>query len=118
MFWLALLNSLRLVQAIHFWDTLTGYQMRGGPFYLAVSGGIWAAIGFLLCWATWQGKSWAWAGTLGGASGYGSWYWFDRLALQTPHVNWPFALVTTAVFLIIVLFILYSPRSRQFYSKR
>lgn len=116
--WLALWNSLRLVQAILFWDTLAGYQMRGGSLYLAVSGGVWAAIGFILGWAAWQGKPWAWGATLGAAAGYGSWVWFDRFILQKPHGNEPFVQALTIVMLLFVLLLLFSGKIRDFYHDR
>jgi len=114
--WLAAWNGIRLGNAIYFWKTLEEYGTH--PVYIAISGGFWLLAAVFLARGLWQGKVWARAGTFGGAAGYGSWYWFDRLALQTPHANWLFALVTTVVFLLIVLFILFSPRARQFFSKR
>lgn len=116
--WLALWNTLRLIQAILFWDTLTGYPMRIEPLYLAVSGGAWAMLGFLLGWAAWQRKPWAWGAALGAAAGYGSWVWFDRFVLQGPHGNESFALTVTIAVLVFVLLLLFSRNVRDFYHDR
>ena len=115
-FAIALWNGIRLVQAIIFRSVLKEYQAAPGPLYAAVSGGFWLLTGLAIAWGLWRGKSWAWFATLGGAAGYGSWYWFDRLILQKPHSNGPFALVTTVVILFVILLILFSPRARKYFS--
>jgi hypothetical protein len=116
--WLALWNSLRLVQAIHFWETLSAYEARGGPLYSSVSGGVWAGAWLALGWALWQGKAWAWGAALGGAAGYGSWAWFDRLIVQEPHGNELFVLVSMAVGLVFVFLLLFSKNVRDFCHER
>jgi len=106
-------NGLRLGAAIHFWTTLSEYGAH--PLYEAISGGIWLAYGVLPTWGLWRGKAWARIATLGGAAGYGAWYWIDRLFLEQPHANWPFAIEVTAVILIFILFILFAPATRRFF---
>ncbi len=96
---LALWNGLRLVQAISFWNIIIEYEGKPGPLYLAISGGLWFIAGLSIAWGLWQRKTWAWFAAVFGFGGYGSWYWFDRLFLQEPHSNWPFALASTVFFL-------------------
>ncbi len=96
---LALWNGLRLAQVIIFWSILQEYQAEPGPLYAAISGGFWLLVGLPIVWGLWRGKAWARLAALGGAAVYGSWYWFDRLVLQEPHANWPFALVSTVIFI-------------------
>ncbi len=115
---IAIWNGLRLEQALVFWSILKEYQAEPGPLYTAICGGFWLLAGLFIVWGLWWGKAWAWFAALGGAAGYGSWYWFGRLVLQKPHSNWPFALVTTVIFLFIILLILFSSRDRKFFSKR
>ena len=108
-------NGLRLGETIFFWKTLAEYGAY--PLYITVSGGVWLLTGLFLVWGLWQGKAWCWAAVFSGTVGYASWYWFDRLVLQKLHTNWPFALVTTAVFLFFILFILYSHSTRRFLQR-
>jgi hypothetical protein len=97
---LALWNGLRLIQAIGFWSIIIEYRGEPGPLYVAIFGGFWFLAGLSITWGLWQRKTWAWFGALGGAVGYGFWYWFDRLVFQKPHSNWPFALASTVFFVL------------------
>jgi len=108
-------NGLRLGETIYFWPTLAKYGAH--PWYTAVSGGVWLAAAAYLTWGLWLGKAWAWTAAVGGAAGYGSWYWSDRLLLQQPHANWPFTLAFTAVCLAIIYFILFSHKTKQFFRR-
>jgi len=103
---IAIWNGLRLVQSIVFWSILKEYHADPGPLYGTLIGGGWFLVGLPIAWGLWHGKAWAWFSALVGAVGYGSWYWFDRLVLQEPHSNWPFALVLTIISLsfLCVLF--------------
>ena len=114
-FWFAAWNGLRLGEALSFWKTLEEYGAY--PLYIAMSGGVWLITGLFLVRGLWQGKAWGRLAALGGAAGYASWYWFDRLVLQKPHANWPFAMIATIVFLLLILFILFSRGTRQFFQK-
>jgi len=111
----ALWNSLRLGEAIFFWKTLAEYGAH--PLYIAMSGGVWFIAGLLLAWGLWRGKAWAWLAAIGGAAGYGCWYWFDRLVLQKPHANWPFVLGASVIFLLFILIILFSHNTRRFFQR-
>jgi hypothetical protein len=97
---LALWNGLRLIQAIAFWSILKEFHSNPGPLYLACSGGAWFLAGSSIALGLWKGKEWAWFMALGGAFLYTCWYWCDRLALQEPHSNWPFALVFNGLILL------------------
>jgi hypothetical protein len=98
---LSLWNGLRLIQAIIFWPIFKEYQVHPGPLYLAISGGVWLLVGLSLLWGMWRGRTWALYSTLGSVVIYAFWYWLDRLILQEPHPNWPFALLST---IMLVLF--------------
>jgi hypothetical protein len=108
-------NGLRLGSAIFYWKTLEEYGSN--PLYIAISGGVWFIAGLLLAWGLWRGKAWAWLAAIGGATGYGCWVWFDRLVLQKPHANWPFALIFTIVSLLFILLILFSRNTRRFFQR-
>ncbi len=111
----ALWNGLRLGSAIFYWQILENYGSNS--LYIAISGGVWFVAGLLLAWGLWRGKAWAWIAAISGTASYGCWYWFDRLVLQKPHANWPFALGTSVIFLLVILFTLFSYRTRRFFHR-
>jgi len=108
-------NGLRLCAAISAWKVLAEYGAH--PLYIAISGGVWLGSGLLLDWGLWQGKAWAWMAAIGDATGYGSWYWIDRLVFQRPRANWPFALAATIIIFIFVLFVLTTHGTRRFFQR-
>ena len=111
----SLWNGLRLGETIFFWQTLGSYGAH--PIYIALSAAVWLVTGLLLGWALLAGKAWGWTATLIGIVGYNVWYWFDRLVLQKPHANWPFVLAANIIFLVIILTILLSPRTRRYFKR-
>jgi hypothetical protein len=114
-FWISIWNGVRLVEAIVFWKTLKSYGIN--PLYIAISGGTWLISGVLLGLGMWRGKVWSWAASFGGAVGFASWYWFDRLVFQEPRTNWPFALGLTVFSLLFVALILLTHPTRKFLKK-
>jgi hypothetical protein len=111
--WIAVWNGLRLSEAVFFWRVLEGYH--ASPLYIAISGGFWLVSALTLAFGIWQGKPWAWAGTICSMTGYGIWYWFDRFFLQAPHSNWPFAL---AFFILLVgtsATIIFRKKTREYF---
>lgn len=110
--------GLRLVEAIRFWGSLSEYHARPGPLYISATGGFWLLAGLALAWGLWSGKSWGWYGEIRGSVGYIIWYWFDRLILQYPHANWPFALACSIFGLAVVLLILLSPKTVRYFHPR
>ena len=114
--WLTIWNGLRLGKVILFWKTLEDYGVS--PLYISLSGVLWLIIGLLLIWGLWQGKAWGRITVICGSAGYSSWYWFDRLVLQEPHSNWPFVLIINIFILLLILFILFSRKTRRFFIKR
>jgi hypothetical protein len=108
-------NVMRLGETIFFWGTLDKYG--GHPLYIAISAVIWIIAGLLIAWGLWLGKAWGWAAALGGIVGYTAWYWFDRLVVQEPLANWLFVLIVNIIFLLILLPILLSSKTRRFFKR-
>jgi hypothetical protein len=108
----AIWNGLRLGETIFFWKTLEKYGAH--PLYISISGGLWLLVGLVLFEGLWLGKAWVLVASLGGIVGYTAWYWFDRLVMQVPHANWPFVLTATLVFMLIILIVLLSHKSKLF----
>ncbi|MDZ4064706.1 MAG: hypothetical protein U1E22_08585, partial [Coriobacteriia bacterium] len=98
------------------WQVLIEYGAK--PLYIAISGSAWALAGITLFVGLWRGKAWARKMAYITAAGYASWVWFDRLVLQTPHANWPFALAVTVALLSFTIITLSLRGSKFFFSKR
>lgn len=109
-------GALRFGEAIAFWPVLREYGARPTPLYLAISGGVWLLTGLALAAGLWLGKNWAWYAALAAAAGCGLWYWCDRLFLQQPRANWPFALGVTLAALLSVFLILFSRSTLSFFQ--
>ena len=110
---IALSNGLRLCEVVFFWVVLTKYH--SSPIYLAITGAVRLIIGSILAFEILRRKSWAWAGTIAGISCYAAWYWVDRLEIEIPHANGPFALALTVLFLGISMMILFSKNTRGYF---
>jgi hypothetical protein len=113
--WISGWNCLRLGEAVLFWNTLKAYAAF--PLYIAISGGVWLILGLFLTWCIWQGKAWGRLLVMIASTGYTLWYWFDRLILQEPHANWQFVLASQFIFLLIIITILISKRTRSFFKR-
>ena len=111
-------SGLRLATAILWRATLLEFAPSPGPAYIAISGAIWMTAGIGLFWGMWQAKAWIRSALLGTGAGFFVWYWCDRLLLQSPRSNWPFALVTTALLLILLSVCVFLPGTKTFFTKR
>lgn len=110
-------SGLRLASAILWWGTLLEFASPPGPLYIALSGAVWLGAGIGLFWGMWQAKPWIQIALLGVAAGLSVWYWCDRLLLQTPRENWPFALLATVLVLIVLSVCVYLPGTKTFFTK-
>lgn len=106
-------NAVRLGAAISSWQVLIEYGAK--PLYLVLSGAFWQIIGITVFIGLWWGKVWARKAAFLAAAGYAAWYWFDRLILQTPRANWPFALAVTFVLLVFTFATLFYRSSKGYF---
>jgi hypothetical protein len=95
-------NALRAWTAFSWRNVLT--EFSGAPLYIGVSGLTWLAIGIWLFLGLWQKRANARALLLASATSYTAWVWIERLFIQVPRGNWPFALVINLILLSFVLF--------------
>jgi len=96
-------NGLRLWTALAWQGVLTEFSASPPAIVTAVSGGVWMLAGIVLVWGIWQRKTWAANLLVGVASGYSVWYWVERLAWQSPHPNWAFAVIVNLTGVIFIL---------------
>jgi len=111
-------SGLRLYSAIRWWNVLLEFASPPGPWYVAISAAVWLFVSIALLWSMWQAKAWARYALLGAGAGLSVWYWCDRLLLQTPGANWPFALLITILLLIILSVCVFAPGTKTFLPKR
>ena len=111
-------SGLRLYTAIQWWNALLEFASRPGPWYIAISAGVWLIVSITLLWSMWQAKTWARYALLGTGAGFAVWYWCDRLFLQMPGADWPFTLAATILLLIILSVCVFTPGTKTFLSKR
>jgi hypothetical protein len=113
---LSLLNGLRLIQALRYGSILESYQASPGPVYIALSGGFWAGAGLITLLGIWRRRIWGWFLGWILLFLYLGWYWFDRLALQQPHDNWPFMLVLSGMAVLLACSFFLPIVRRYFFS--
>ena len=94
------------------------FAPRPGPLYIAVSGGVGLLTGLILLWGIWRAKAWTWYALIGTGAGITVWYWCDRLFFQSARTNWPFALGVNILFLILVIFCVVHPHTKNFLIQR
>jgi hypothetical protein len=111
-------NAIRLGAAIIQWKLLLEFASRPGPLYIALSAAFWTLAGLAL-WITIRRRS---PRTRPAAAvfviGYAAWWWIDRLVLQAPRPNWPFALVITIILLILTAIGLFNRKTTAYFSQR
>ena len=95
-------NALRAWTAFSWRNVLT--EFSGAPLYIGISGLIWLGIGIWLLLSLWRQEAYARILLRASAASYTVWVWIERLLLQVPRENRPFALVVNIVLLSFVLF--------------
>jgi hypothetical protein len=108
-------NGLRFGETIFFWNILAQYTAH--PLYITISGGVWFTLGLILLLGILRRKEWTWMAAIFSTILYGIWVWIDRLFLQGPHANWPFALMIDILLVLIVFLVLFSPGTRRFFKR-
>lgn len=111
-------NAIRLVAAISDWDLLAEFAPRPGPFYIAASASFWTLSGLALWTVIRRRHPRAQFATAAYVLGYAVWWWADRLLLQSPQSNWPFALVATIILVSVVAFDIFRKKTTSFFRQR
>lgn len=111
------LNLLRCFQAVRQWTFLEAL-LPVSPLYLALSGLFWAVVWLALAWGLWGGRRWAQRFSLLAALFYTLYFWVDRLLLSAEGAgsNWPFVAGLNVALLVLLGWILFSPRSIDFFQ--
>ncbi len=126
---LAGFNLLRFVLSLRDWSFLAA-QPGVSPYYLAISGLIWALVGAFLVWGLWKAKSWAPRLLQAVTLTYALYYWLDLLFLRDHPVNdasgalgavlptnWQFSAGVTVVSLAYILWVLSRSKVKAYFGQ-
>lgn len=112
-------NFIRFVGSLSQWEFLSTLP-RVSPLYLALSGLIWTLVGLPLIWGLWRGHPQAPKATRIIALAYTSYYWLDRVLLQSAppnRSNWVFMAGLTILLLVAVLWSFSRPAAKVFFGE-
>jgi hypothetical protein len=110
-------NAIRVWTALEWRDVLNEFSSQPASTITAVSGALWTIIGTFVLWSIWRKKAWTVKLLLGAGAGYTVWYWSERLIWQSPHPNWPFAVIVNLALIIFILFCIKS-LSQEAYERK
>ena len=110
-------NFIRFWTALAWREVLNEFSSQPTSTIITASGAVWMVTGIFILWSIWQRKAWAAKLLLGASAGYTVWYWSERLIWQSPHPNWPFAVIVNLVLLGFIQFAIKS-LSREAYEQK
>ena len=110
-------NFIRFWTALEWREVLNEFSSQPTSTVITASGAVWMVTGIFILWSIWQRKAWAAKLLLGASAGYTVWYWSERIIWQSPHPNWPFAVIVNLVLLGFILFATKS-LSREAYEQK
>jgi len=110
-------SALRLIAIIRWWRIIQGFSIVHQQLYVITSTAFWLVAGLILLWGLKLKKTWIQNALIGTGAGYIVWYWSDRLFVQWPHANWPFALFSTILLLIIGMLSIKHPKTTYFLQR-
>ena len=111
-------NAIRLFAAVADWNLLAEFAPRPGPLYISLSAAFWT-LGGVAAWRAIRRPSRR--ARLAAAlylSGYTLWWWADRLLLQVPRPNRPFALAATVVLLALAASLIFNRKTIAYFQQR
>ena len=113
------LYLLRLVEAVLQWKFLN--SLAGvSPVYLALTGLIWAGVGFPIYWGLWRGYARAARFVPSYLLVFALYYWLDRIWIANRAVsltNWPVSAALTVIGLAYTFWALRTRASKHYFSK-
>lgn len=117
---IAVMNFIRVLAALLFWETLTNIGMSPGPLYIALTGIFWAIAGMALIWSLWIAHPKTKAVTMGFVLLYVIYSWIDRFLFQSSiqRENTPFALIASILVVFYTVFTLLLPSNQNYLLRK
>ncbi len=116
------INILRLIESLENWNFLS--SLPGvSPLYQAVTGAVWALVGFPVFYGLWWGLRWGPVSVQVASVAYSIYAWLNRFllgkdpAVRNGNFSWPFLLAVNFIFLVFTFVIVSLPRARQFFQR-
>lgn len=112
-------NVLRTISAIQSWSFLGSLPLRIPVIYLAISGFFWASFGITLLIGLFLKKKWTLTLSIVLFIGYSLYYWLDRLFIAKIPLNdrqWQFPLILMIFTLIIGIWIVKDPNTKNYFN--
>ena len=111
-------NLIRAGTALAWRAPLTTFADPPGAWYVAVSGGLFSALGCGILWGFWRRAEWTARVLLLFAWFYVLWAWTDRLIFQVQYrADWPFGAVLTAILLGWTTAVALDKRNQAYFGK-
>jgi len=110
-------GGVRLVASLRWWDVLNEFGARLSPLYLSITGAGWIALGAVLLWGLFSGKRWA---RLAIPASIALWlmeYWIERVFFESPRPNLWFALITSALLLLVTVISASTRKTKEFFIR-
>ena len=114
---LAAWGAVRLFGAFRWWNVLNEFGARLSPLYLSITGAGWIAVGGVLLWSLFSGKTWA---RLGIPISIFLWvmeYWVERTFFEAPRANFFFALIASILLFTVTLASAFDQKTRKFFIR-
>jgi len=120
--WLVLMlivwGAVRFFAALQNRDVLIEFNSSLSPLYLAITGSAWSVAGGVLLWSLFTVKAWSRQAILTFTIVWLLEYWIERgLFYKSPDPNLVFALMLSALLLVIVLAITIRENTRKFFTR-
>lgn len=111
-------NGVRWYAALASWGLLTELGARPGPFYIALTGLVWALAGLAVFVGLWSGRRWARLAGWAYMVLYLVYFWADRWSFRPAErtQNIIFVLVVQFAALGLTAFALSSPRGITYFK--
>lgn len=110
-------GAVRLFATFRWWRVLDEFGARLSPLYLSITGAGWIAVGGVLLWSLFRGKSWA---RLAVPLAIFLWvleYWVERIFFESSRANFFFALMICILLCIVTFFSAFNQKTKRFFIK-
>jgi len=110
-------GAIRFFAALRWWDVLYEFDARLSPLYLSITGAGWGVAGAVLLWSMWSGKAWSIRAIIASIILWLAEYWIERLFFQSPRANLPFALIASALLLVVTFASALNRNTKYFFTR-
>jgi hypothetical protein len=111
-------GGVRFHATLRWWNVVEEFDSSLSPLYLSVTGAGWSVVGCVLLWSILTSKEKSPQAVLTSIMVWLIEYWAERMFFQTARANLVFALVSSAIMVIIVVVSALHKSTREFFKKK